>query len=211
MGIFGVTDFGLFCAAVLLLNATPGPDTAFIVGRSIAQGRQAGLVSALGISVGCCVHALVSALGLGAMLAASAVAFGAIKLAGGMYLIYLGVQTWRAPVVDLGVDLGAVAAVPRSARRMFGRAFLVGFTNPKVLLFYGAFFPQFIAPGRAVAPQIWVLCVTYVVITVVVDSGWTVGAAWARGALGAHGRLRNRVSGGLLVGAGVGLALARPR
>src|SRR5476651_2524767 len=89
MNLFGISDFGLFCLAVLLLNATPGPDTAYIVGRSVAQGRPAGLVSAFGISLGCCVHAVASAFGLTAILAASATAFGLIKLAGGAYLIYL--------------------------------------------------------------------------------------------------------------------------
>lgn len=149
MGIFGVTDFGLFCAAVLLLNATPGPDTAFIVGRSIAQGRQAGLVSALGISVGCCVHALVSALGLGAMLAASAVAFGAIKLAGGMYLIYLGV---RMVLVRSAVTAQAPRAVAssmapvRTLTTVFRQAMVTNLLNPKVVLFFLSFFPQFVSP-----------------------------------------------------------------
>src|SRR3569833_937 len=92
MEFLGITGLGLFCVAVLLLNATPGPDTAYIVGRSVAQGRSAGLMSALGISVGCCVHALASALGLSAILAASATAFMLIKLAGGAYLIYLGIR-----------------------------------------------------------------------------------------------------------------------
>ena len=203
--------YGLFVLAVTLLMLTPGPNMAIIVANSVAYGVRFGFLTLAGTATAALIHMVLVGLGLQESLGAIGAVFDWVRWAGVVYLIYLGVQTWRAPVVDLGVDLGAVAAAPRSARRMFGRAFLVGFTNPKVLLFYGAFFPQFIAPGRAVAPQIWVLCVTYVVITVVVDSGWTVGAAWARGALGAHGRLRNRVSGGLLVGAGVGLALARPR
>src|SRR4029453_5572030 len=92
MYFLGISDFGLFCAAVLLLNVTPGPDTAYIVGRSVAQGRAAGLMSSLGISAGCCVHSLACAFGLTALLAASATAFTVIKFVGAIYLIYLGVR-----------------------------------------------------------------------------------------------------------------------
>src|ERR1700756_4526116 len=90
--MFGIVHFPLFVAAVFLLNVTPGPDTAYIVGRSVAQGRGAGLLSALGISAGCCVHTLACAFGLTALIAASATAFTVIKFAGAIYLIYLGVR-----------------------------------------------------------------------------------------------------------------------
>ena len=96
MSSFGIVNFGLFCLAVMLLNATPGPDTAYIIGRSVAQGRAAGLVSALGISVGCLFHSIASAFGLTALLATSATAFGIIKLAGGAYLVYLGIRMMLA-------------------------------------------------------------------------------------------------------------------
>src|SRR5581483_5581225 len=90
--MFGITHFEFFVVAVFLLNVTPGPDTAYIVGRSVAQGRKAGLMSALGISAGCCVHSLACAFGLTALLAASATAFTVIKFAGAIYLMYLGVR-----------------------------------------------------------------------------------------------------------------------
>jgi threonine/homoserine/homoserine lactone efflux protein len=90
--MFGITHFEFFVVAVFLLNVTPGPDTAYIVGRSVAQGRGAGLMSALGISAGCCVHSLACAFGLTALLAASATAFTVIKFVGAIYLIYLGVR-----------------------------------------------------------------------------------------------------------------------
>ena len=124
-----------------------------------------------------------------------------------MYLVVLGVQTWRAPPTDLE----AVGAQPRSVRAMLLRAGVVSLTNPKTLLFYGAFFPQFIDPSRPAGPQLWVLCVTFVVVAVVIDTLWAVAAGRARRVLARRGRLRNRVSGGLLVGAGIGLALARPK
>ena len=90
--MLGITSFTLFLVAVFLLNVTPGPDTAYIVGRSVAQGRGAGIVSALGISAGCIVHTLACAFGLTALLAASATAFTVVKFAGAIYLIYLGVR-----------------------------------------------------------------------------------------------------------------------
>jgi threonine/homoserine/homoserine lactone efflux protein len=90
--MFGIHDFGLFLAAGILLNLTPGPDTVYILGRSIAQGREAGIVSALGICLGSIFHTCAAALGLSAILATSALAFGAIKLLGGAYLIFLGIK-----------------------------------------------------------------------------------------------------------------------
>jgi hypothetical protein len=90
--MLGIHDFSLFLAAGVLLNLTPGPDTAYICGRSIAQGREAGVASALGICVGSIFHTCAAALGLSAILATSAVAFGAVKLLGGAYLIFLGVK-----------------------------------------------------------------------------------------------------------------------
>src|SRR6184192_3629181 len=90
--MFGIHDFGLFLAAGILLNLTPGPDTVYILGRSIAQGRDAGVASALGICVGSIFHTCAAALGLSAILATSALAFGAIKMHGGAYLIFLGIK-----------------------------------------------------------------------------------------------------------------------
>src|ERR1700753_1851324 len=90
--MFGITHFEFFVVAVFLLNVTPGPDTAYIVGRSVAQGRAAGLMSSLGISAGCCVHSLACAFGPTALLAPSATAFTIIKFVGAMYLISLGVR-----------------------------------------------------------------------------------------------------------------------
>src|SRR5215467_4534427 len=90
--MFGIHDFGLFLAAGILLNLTPGPDSAYILGRTIAQGREAGVASAFGICVGSIFHTCAAALGLSAILATSAVAFGAIKLLGSAYLIFLGLK-----------------------------------------------------------------------------------------------------------------------
>lgn len=139
---FGITDFSLFLMAVLLLNATPGPDTAYIVGRSVAQGRGAGLLSALGITAGCCIHATLSAFGLTALLAASATAFMAVKLAGSAYLVYLGIKMLLSKKSSASKNLPQRAL--RSHKTIFLQAMITNVLNPKVILFFLSFFPQFV-------------------------------------------------------------------
>ena len=142
--MFGIHDFGLFLAAGILLNLTPGPDTAYILGRSVAQGREAGIASALGICAGSIFHTCAAALGLSAILATSALAFGAIKLLGGAYLIFLGIKM----VLDRRKHL----SLPSNFRRRtiaaaFRQGVLTNILNPKVALFFLAFLPQFIDPA----------------------------------------------------------------
>lgn len=142
--MFGITHFGFFVLAVFLLNVTPGPDTAYIVGRSVAQGRGAGLMSALGISAGCCVHALACAFGLTALLAASAAAFTVIKLVGAAYLIYLGVRMIIAKQAA-GPSGTAATQAEKPLRQLFMQGFWTNVLNPKVVLFFVSFFPQFVS------------------------------------------------------------------
>lgn len=142
--MFGIHDFGLFLVTGILLNLAPGPDTAYIVGRSIAQGRDAGVASALGITVGSIFHTCASALGLSAILAASAWAFGFVKIAGGAYLVFLGIK--------MLLDRRGQSTVPANFRRSttmaaFRQGVLTNILNPKVALFFLAFLPQFIDPG----------------------------------------------------------------
>ena len=106
-------------------------------------------------------------------------------------------------------DLAHTKPQARSARLIFARGLLVGLTNPKTLLFYGAFFPQFITPGPDAGHQLLLLAVTFLAVAIVCDSGWAILAGRLRALLVAHARLRNRITGGLLVGAGLGLAMAR--
>ncbi|NEX63838.1 LysE family translocator [Noviherbaspirillum galbum] len=208
--MFGVTDFGLFVAAVLLLNATPGPDTAYIVGRSLAQGRSAGLVSALGISVGCFVHALASALGLSALLAASATAFTLIKLAGGAYLIYMGIRMLLAKPANAAAEPVREA---RSLKTIFLQALLTNVLNPKVILFFLAFIPQFVsadAGHKTVA--FLVLGVAFAVISLVWNSGtaFLAGTLARRAVHSPHARQwLERAVGGAFVALGARLALIR--
>ncbi|MEW6344487.1 MAG: LysE family translocator [Paraburkholderia sp.] len=151
--MFGITHFGFFVVAVFLLNVTPGPDTAYIVGRSVAQGRGAGLMSALGISAGCCVHSLACAFGLTALLAASATAFTVIKFVGALYLVYLGVRLiFAKPAAEADAAAAAAgkplaAGAPKSLRQLFLQGFWTNVLNPKVVLFFVSFFPQFVSTG----------------------------------------------------------------
>lgn len=211
MDFLGITDIGLFVGAVLLLNATPGPDTAYIVGRSLAQGRAAGLMSALGISAGCGVHALASAVGLSAVLAASATAFTVIKLAGGAYLVYLGLRMLLAK--PSGPATASAVRDVRSLRTIFWQALATNVLNPKVILFFLAFIPQFV---RADAPQKTLSFLLLGVAFSVISLGWNSGTAFLAGTVarraGGNPRVKlwlERTVGGAFVALGARLALSR--
>jgi threonine/homoserine/homoserine lactone efflux protein len=214
MDFFGISNFSLFLIAVLLLNATPGPDTAYIVGRSLAQGRAAGLMSALGISAGCCVHALASAIGLSAVLAASATAFMLIKLAGGAYLVYLGIRMLLTkPAGGRAANGSNTVRDVRSLRTIFLQAMMTNVLNPKVILFFLAFIPQFVRPD---APQKTVGFLLLGVAFAVISMGWNSGTAFLAGTLarraGRSPRVRQwleRTVGATFIALGVKLALTR--
>ncbi|TMH07270.1 MAG: LysE family translocator [Betaproteobacteria bacterium] len=142
--MFGTHDLVLFVVSGILLNITPGADTLYIVSRSAASGAKAGAVAALGIGAGCFVHIFAAALGLSAILAASATAFLVVKLVGAAYLVYLGVAMLRS-----GATHAAPAAPPPAApmSRVFAQGVLTNVLNPKVALFFLAFLPQFIDSG----------------------------------------------------------------
>ena len=196
-----------FVAATTILMLIPGPNVALIVANSIAHGARFGLMTVAGTTAAMVVQLALTALGMTALLGELARAFEFLRWVGVVYLLWLGVSAWRAPPTDL-TD---AAAQPRALSAIFGRGFLVSLTNPKTLLFYAAFFPQFVEPGPGASGQIALLAVTFLAVAVVVDSGWALLAARFRVVLGVNGRLRNRLTGGLLIGAGIGLALARGR
>lgn len=208
--MFGIHDFGLFLAAGILLNLTPGPDTVYILGRSVAQGREAGIASALGISVGSIFHTCAAALGLSAILATSALAFGTIKLLGGAYLIFLGIKM----ILDRRKQL----SLPSNFRRRttvaaFRQGILTNILNPKVALFFLAFLPQFIDPSSNVKIAAFItLGLTFVATGTI----WCLILAWF--ASGFSERLRknetisqwlNRTAGALFVFLGLRLATAK--
>jgi len=142
--VFGTHDLALFVVSGILLNITPGADTLYIVSRSAASGAKAGAVAALGIGAGCFVHIFAAALGLSAILAASATAFLVVKLVGAAYLVYLGVAMLRSGVTH-AAPAAPLPAAPMS--RIFAQGVLTNVLNPKVALFFLAFLPQFIDSG----------------------------------------------------------------
>ena len=208
--MFGIHDFGLFLAAGILLNLTPGPDTVYILGRSIAQGREAGIASALGISLGSICHTCAAALGLSAILATSALAFGTIKLIGGAYLIFLGVKM----ILDRRKQL----SLPSNFRRRtttaaFRQGVLTNILNPKVALFFLAFLPQFIDPAsNAKVPAFILLGLTFVTTGTI----WCLTLAWFASAFSERLRANeiisqwlNRTAGALFLFLGLRLATTR--
>jgi threonine/homoserine/homoserine lactone efflux protein len=208
--MFGIHHFELFVVAGILLNLTPGPDTAYILGRSIAQGRDAGIASALGICVGSLFHTCATALGLSAILATSAVAFTAIKLFGGAYLIFLGTKMLLHRKRELALPSNFRR---RTAAATFRQGFLTNVLNPKVALFFLAFLPQFIDPASSAKLLAFLMLGLTFVTTGTI---WCLLLAWF--ASGFSERLRanptitawlNRAVGSLFLFLGLRLATAK--
>jgi threonine/homoserine/homoserine lactone efflux protein len=197
--------YAAFVAATAILMLIPGPNVALIAANSIAHGARYGLLTVAGTTAAMVVQLGLTALGMTALLGDLARALEVLRWVGVAYLLWLGINAWRAPAADLT----KTAPQPRLPRAIFLRGFLVSLTNPKTLLFYAAFFPQFLDANAGLAPQIAMLAATFLAIALIVDSGWALLAARFRGLLAVNGRLRNRLTGGLLIGAGLGLALAR--
>jgi homoserine/homoserine lactone efflux protein len=196
-----------FVAASTVLILIPGPNVSLIVANSIAYGTRYGLLTVAGTSAAIVVQLGLTALGMTAVLGTLAGWFEWLRWVGVAYLLYLGIRQWRAEPVDLT----RTRPQPRSVRAIALRGFLVSLTNPKTLLFYGAFFPQFLAMDAPVGPQVALLSITFLTIAAGLDVGWALAAGRARGVLAMRGRLRNRLSGACLMCAGGGLALARRR
>jgi threonine/homoserine/homoserine lactone efflux protein len=141
--MLGINELWLFILSGLLLNVTPGPDTAYIIGRSVQLGWRGGAAAAIGISCGCLVHVFGAAIGLSALLMTSAAAFAILKLVGAAYLLFTGVQMLLSrpgPVAEVTVQDDAIPL-----RRVFWQGALTNALNPKVALFFLAFLPQFVA------------------------------------------------------------------
>ncbi|MBV9561132.1 MAG: LysE family translocator [Bradyrhizobium sp.] len=147
--MLGIHDFWLFLGSALLLNVAPGPDTAYVVGRSMQLGWRGGIAAMLGSSTGCLMHVFGSAVGLSALLAASAAAFTVVKWIGAAYLCFIGITMLLTRQSDHAAEAAGRAA-PASLRRAFWQGALTNMLNPKVALFFLAFLPQFVdAEGRA--------------------------------------------------------------
>lgn len=194
-----------FVAATAGLIALPGPNVALIVANSVAYGRRFGFVTVAGTSAAMIPQLILTGLGMTGVLTFMSGVFDWVRWAGVAYLVYLGLKAWRAPALDLT----KVTPEPRSPRSIFMRGFMVSLSNPKTLLFYGAFFPQFISPDADLGSQILLLSATYLIVAVVLDCCWAVGAGRLRGLLATRGAIRNRLTGGFYLAAAAGLAGAR--
>jgi threonine/homoserine/homoserine lactone efflux protein len=204
-------SLGGFVAAALVLLLIPGPGVLYIVARSLGQGQRAGLVSVLGLSAGALVHVAAATAGLSAILLTSATAFEVVKALGAGYLIYLGIRTIFAPRSRAAGD----DSTPRSLSRLFAEGVLVSVLNPQIAVFFLAFLPQFVEPGRGPVPQqVLLLGLMYVALALITDSGYALLAARARYWLGgrvAQGPLPQYASGALYLGLGVSTALTGRR
>jgi threonine/homoserine/homoserine lactone efflux protein len=199
----------VFIAASIVLLVIPGPAVLFIVARSGSQGRRAGLVSVLGVHTASIVHVLAAVAGLSAVVVASSIAFTAVKVVGGFYLIVLGVKSLRSARRSAEV----VTPTVRPVKRLFAEAFVVSLLNPKVALFFLAFLPQFVQRGHGpIWTQTLVLGAIYIVLGLCSDSVYaTIGARLGTRLSGRASQLRatRYAEGGILVGLGV-LTLALP-
>ena len=163
-----------FFGVSVLLGLSPGPDNVFVLIQSAQRGWRLGLAVVLGLCLGIVVHTLAVALGLAAVFAASEVAFSVLKWCGAAYLVYLAIGAWRAPISVNDSALADAAASKQSASgaellKMVGRGFVMNLTNPKVLIFFLAFLPQFANPALGpVAPQIFVFGAVFILSTFLV-------------------------------------------
>lgn len=204
----------LFTTTVFLLSATPGPNMLLALSHGIRFGARKAVATGIGTVLALALLLTVSMTGLGALLAASEAAFEAVKWAGVAYLLVLGVKTWRAePHLDVPAETAATpaATATASAWKLGSQAFLVCLSNPKAIIFLAALFPQFLDPGKPLPGQVAVLAVTFGVCEFL----WIMTYASGGGRLvpllrrAGAGRLVNRLSGGMLIGAGVLLAAVR--
>jgi threonine/homoserine/homoserine lactone efflux protein len=221
--MLGIHELWLFIVSGLLLNVTPGPDTAYIVGRSVQGGWRGGAAAALGIGAGCLIHVFAAGIGLSALLAASSTAFTLVKWAGAAYLCFMGVTMLLsrshasddAAAESVGISLRQIPL-----RQVFWQGALTNVLNPKVALFFLAFLPQFVA---ADSPHKAAAFVLLGLIFVFNGTLWCLGvaafAARAAGRLRQSGQRQfsqvwrwiNRALGGLFVYLGVRVALLQTR
>jgi len=205
----GTANFLLFAFASLMLNITPGADMLYVATRSTSQGVKAGIVSSLGIAAGCMVHLLAAVIGLSAIIAGSAIAFSVIKLAGAIYLFYLGYKSFfsKKNLFEIKKDNSTATLT-----QIFWQGALTNVLNPKVALFFLAFLPQFIHPEQGhTAQQIILLGVWFDFSGTVVN----ILVAWLFGTMGnwlaKKGwfiKWQNKVTGIILIALGIRVAIS---
>ena len=185
--------------ATSILVVIPGPNVALIVANSLQQGFRMGAMTALGTTAGVALQLAFVVGGMVALVELAAGALAWIRWAGVIYLVWLGIRTWRQPAADLE----KVTAAPV----VFLRGCMLAAVNPKTLLFNAAFIPQFVGTGEA--SQFALVGAVFLGVLFLGDLGWALFASSARVFLSRYSRLRNKISGVFLTTAGIGLALAR--
>lgn len=199
----------LYLAAAIGLSLTPGPNGLLALTSGARFGLRPAAFTVLGGALGFLLVIAASLAGLGALLAASEAAFTVAKWVGGAYLVYLGVRLWRAPAPAVSAA-AADAALTAEARpgRLFARGFLVAASNPKSMIFFAAFLPQFMTPGASFLGQLLLLGGTFLVVEIVYELMLAGLAQRIAPWLTRHGRWFNRATGGAFVGIGAALATA---
>jgi len=199
-----------FTTAALALILLPGPGMLLLLARGVGDGRRAAGFSALGLETGTGVYVAATAAGLGALLASSTLAFSTVRYAGAAYLVVIGVRTLTGrPASTADPTPPPRASLRLSPGRAYRQALLVGVTNPKIAVFFVAFFPQFVDPHRAAAPQVLILGGTFVTLALVVDllvasAAGTLGGWLARGP--SFARRQRYVTGSIYLALGAAAA-----
>ena len=207
-----------FTAAGLLLNLTPGSDVLYVVTNALRSGARAGVVAAFGITAGCFVHIFAAAVGVSALMAASSLAFTALKWAGAAYLVYVGLRMVLAQqVADTSDATNLIAnngreTLTKGLKSIFFQGFWTNALNPKVALFFLAFVPQFITPDIENKPLAFLLLgLLFNFNGLWVNIGWALAAAWMARRLGAVQRgmhVLERAAGVMFIGFGLKLAFS---
>jgi homoserine/homoserine lactone efflux protein len=197
--------YAAFLVACLVIIIVPGPTVTLVIANGLRHGRRAGLLNVAGTQVGLAVMIGIVGIGLTSLIEAMGHWFDWLRLAGAAYLVWLGWKMFRSS------GEGRAAEAPRPPRGGFVmQGAIVALGNPKTLLFFGAFFPQFIDPARDQGLQIAIMGVTAMLIAAISDSAYAIASGRAGRALSARRmRLLSRASGGFLIGGGVWLALSR--
>jgi threonine/homoserine/homoserine lactone efflux protein len=201
--------FVTYCLAAIVLVLLPGPIVTLVVANSLSHGTRTGLATVVGASIGNAILIAAAAIGLMAFFALLSEVFSIVRWIGAGYLIWLGIHAWRAHRAD--VQEADKAPVTRSARAVVLQGFLIAITNPKAIIFYIAFLPQFVDPRLPAGPQLFVMSVAMTVIALISDSCYALLAGRVRGwfSTQARRRLQGRITATLLIGTGCGLLLAR--
>ena len=204
----GIIHFETFLLTGIMLNLTPGNDTIFILSKSMAQGRKAGIISALGIAAGSVVHTLLAAFGLALIIAESPYLYNLVKYAGAIYLVYLG---YRMVIQRSEFDTTLKITRPISNMHIFRDAMITNLLNPKVALFFIAFLPQFIDPAfkHTITPFLW-LGITFIITGTIWCMSLAVFSSAIFSRLRQNSRLAvymNRICGIALVAIGIKVAL----